>query len=163
MIDFNSLAPGKFELNFKYVIFKRISMTDGWSISCEIALIWMWLDFTNHQSTLVQVMAWCQQATSHYLSKCWPRSLSPYGVTRPPWVKVYNCTKILFVQLNCIVLIAKKELGFTSCIHTNNQCLKPLTTPFQWLTYILKVSSAICLWKRSNWESLNVLLEWNFL
>ena len=32
-------------------------------------------------------MAWCRQATSHYLSQCWPRSLSPYGVTRPQWVK----------------------------------------------------------------------------
>ena len=31
--------------------------------------------------------AWCHQATSHYLSKCWPRSMSPYGVTRPQWVK----------------------------------------------------------------------------
>ena len=34
-------------------------------------------------------MAWCRQATSHYLSQCWPRSLSPYGVTRPQWVKQY--------------------------------------------------------------------------
>ena len=32
-------------------------------------------------------MAWCCQATSHYLSQCWPRSLSSYGVTRPQWVK----------------------------------------------------------------------------
>ena len=32
-------------------------------------------------------MAWCHQATSHYLSQCWPRSLSPYGVTRSQWVK----------------------------------------------------------------------------
>ena len=31
-------------------------------------------------------MAWCRQATSHYLSQCWPRSLSPYDVTRPQWV-----------------------------------------------------------------------------
>ena len=31
-------------------------------------------------------MAWCHQATSHYLSQCWPRSLSPYDVTRPQWV-----------------------------------------------------------------------------
>ena len=38
------------------------------------------------QSTLVQVMAWCHHATSHCLSLCWPRSLSPYGVTRPQWV-----------------------------------------------------------------------------
>ena len=31
-------------------------------------------------------MAWCCQATSHYLKQCWPRSLPPYGVTRPQWV-----------------------------------------------------------------------------
>ena len=43
-------------------------------------------DFADDQSTLVQVMAWCHQATSHYLSQCWPRSLSQYGVTRPQWV-----------------------------------------------------------------------------
>ena len=38
------------------------------------------------QHWLVQVMAWCRQATSHYLSQCWPRSMSPYGTTRPQWV-----------------------------------------------------------------------------
>ena len=44
------------------------------------------LDFTDDKSALVQVMAWCRQATSHYLSQCWPRSLSPYDVIRPQWV-----------------------------------------------------------------------------
>ena len=89
----NSLAPAKFEWNFRYVILKRILVIDGWGIPCEIALIWMSLDFTDDQSTLVQVMAWCRQATSHYLSQCWPRSLLPNGVTRPnelphlPWTK----------------------------------------------------------------------------
>ena len=34
-------------------------------------------------------MAWCHQATSHYLSQCWPRSVSPYGVTRPQWVNAW--------------------------------------------------------------------------
>ena len=86
---FNSLAPGKFEWNFRYVISKQILVTGGWGISCEIALIWTSLDFTDDQSTLVQVMAWCHQATSHNLSQCWPRSLSPYGVTRPQWVNPY--------------------------------------------------------------------------
>ena len=33
-------------------------------------------------------MAWCRQAASHYLSQCWPRSMSPYGVTRSQWVNV---------------------------------------------------------------------------
>ena len=46
----------------------------------------MSLDLTDDKSTLVQVMAWCRQATSHYLSQCWPRSMSQYGVTRPQWV-----------------------------------------------------------------------------
>ena len=30
-------------------------------------------------------MAWCHQATSHYLSQCWSRSLSLYDVIRPHW------------------------------------------------------------------------------
>ena len=29
-----------------------------------------------HKSALARVMAWCCQATSHYLSQCWPRSMS---------------------------------------------------------------------------------------
>ena len=61
-------------------------MTDGRGISCEIALLWMSMDLTDDKSTLVQVMKWCRQASSHYLSKCWPRSLSPYSVTRTQWV-----------------------------------------------------------------------------
>ena len=52
----------------------------------------MWLDLTDEKSTLVLVMAWCRQATSHYLSQCWPRFMSPYGVTRPQWVNiVFSC------------------------------------------------------------------------
>ena len=61
-------------------------MNGGWGISYEIALRWMPLDLTDDKSTLVQVMAWCRQATSHYLSQCWPRSMSPNGITRPQWV-----------------------------------------------------------------------------
>ena len=86
-LDFlNSLTPGKFEWNFRYVIFKQILLIDGWGIFSEIALIWMSQDFTDDQSTLVQVMVWCRQATSHYLSQSWPGSLSSYGVTKPQWV-----------------------------------------------------------------------------
>ena len=60
-------------------------MTDGWGISCKIApdgCHWTLL----MMSTLVQVMAWSRQATSHYLTQCWPRFMLPYGVTRPQWV-----------------------------------------------------------------------------
>ena len=43
-------------------------------------------DLTDNKSTWVQVKAWCRQATSHYLSQCWPRSMLSFGVTRPQWV-----------------------------------------------------------------------------
>ena len=84
----NSLDPGKFAWNFRFVIFKWILVIAGWGISCKISLIWMSLDITDDQSTLVQVIAWWRQATSHYLSQCWPRSASSYDVTRPQWVEM---------------------------------------------------------------------------
>ena len=62
-------------------------MIDGRCISCEIAQIWISLDFTDDQWTLVQVMVWCCQETSHYLNQCWSRSLTPYGITRTQWIK----------------------------------------------------------------------------
>ena len=37
-------------------------------------------DRTDDKPTLVQVMAWCRQATSHYMDQCWPKSMSPKGV-----------------------------------------------------------------------------------
>ena len=40
--------------------------------------------------SLVQVMAWCRQATSQYLNQCLRISLSPYGVTMPQWVTPAN-------------------------------------------------------------------------
>ena len=48
---------------------------------------------SDDKSTLVQVMAWCRQATSHYLSQCWPRSLLPYDITRPQWVNWFIIQK----------------------------------------------------------------------
>ena len=76
-------------------ILDQILVIDGWGIFCEIALIWMSIDFTDHQSTLIQVMAWCRQAASHYLSQCWPRSMSPNGVTRPQWVNIWQGTMVV--------------------------------------------------------------------
>ena len=95
---FNSLAPGRFKVNFRWVIFKLILVVNGWGISRETALIWMSLDHTYVKSTVVQVMAWCRQATSHYLSQCWPRSMSPYGVTRPQWVNKFSWRILLPVK-----------------------------------------------------------------
>ena len=37
---------------------------------------------------MVQVVAWCREATSHYLGQNWSRSMSPYGISRLQWVKL---------------------------------------------------------------------------
>ena len=71
---------------------------DRSGISCEIAFRWMSLDFTHDKSTLVQVMAWRRQATLHYLSQSWPRSLSPYGMTGPQCIQ-YAHGFVFFVLL----------------------------------------------------------------
>ena len=86
--DFNLIYVGNFQAYFK--------VNGGWGISFEIALRWMPLDLTDDKSTLVQVMAWCRQATSHYLSQRWPRSMSPNGVTRPQWLNFHLVILVLW-------------------------------------------------------------------
>ena len=61
----NSLAPGIFDYNFRQLIFNLILVIDVWGVFYEIALRWVSLDLTEGKSTLVQVMAWSHQATSH--------------------------------------------------------------------------------------------------
>ena len=65
-------------------------------VSREIALIWLSPDCIDNKLTLVQVMAWCHQASSHYLSQCWPKSMSPYDITKPQWV---NCSALTNTSL----------------------------------------------------------------
>ena len=84
---FNSLAPGRSECDSKNVIFNLVLLIGIFRSSHDNALRWIPQDLIDDKSTLVQVMAWGRQATSHYLSQCWPSSMSPYGVTRPQWVK----------------------------------------------------------------------------
>ena len=83
------LDPGRFERNLILLNFKLILGILGWGIRSEIVLRWLSLDLTD-KSTLVQVMACCLTATSHYQSQCWPRSMSPYVVTRPQWINMIS-------------------------------------------------------------------------
>ena len=71
-----SINPGPWEiLMIFYILMAEVSHVK--------LLSW---DLTVDKSTLVHVMDHCHQATGHNLSQCWPRSLSPYGITRPQWV-----------------------------------------------------------------------------
>ena len=83
----NSLSPGRSECDSKNGIFNLALVIGIFRSSHDNALRSMPHDLTGDKSTLVQVMAWCRQATSHYLSQWWLSPLSPYGVARPQWVK----------------------------------------------------------------------------
>ena len=81
----NLLAPGRPGCHFETAIFNLVLLIGIFTSSKDDALRWMPRDLTD-KSTLVHVMTWCRQATSHYLSQCWTSSMPPYGVTRPQWV-----------------------------------------------------------------------------
>ena len=77
------LAPGRCGSYFKCIISTLIIQNSSWGNHCEIAFRWIPLNLTNEKSKiLVQVMARCHQAASHYLNQCWPSFMVPYGVTR---------------------------------------------------------------------------------
>ena len=78
-------------------------------------------------------MAWCRQATSHYLSQCWSRYWLPYGVTRPQWVNggesvVNTWAKMTMEYQKCPVLHSR-------CQHCLSWLI-PLSagTPYPWST-----------------------------
>ena len=85
------------------------------------------LNLTEDKSTMVQVMAWCCQATSHYLSQCWPRFISPNGITRPQyWINwmengwtthkrhrsvLHPCKE----TLGCLMSVFRKTINIVWC------------------------------------------------
>ena len=75
---------------------------------------WMPQNLTNQKSTLIQVMAWCRQATSHYLNQCWPSSMSPCGITRPQWVNVVYLP--IFVRVTSLPM--GQSFSLSQCIGT---------------------------------------------
>ena len=123
----------------------------------------MSLDLTDDKSTLVKVMTWCRQAAIHYLSQCWPSCLSPNGVTRPKWIKAWNCAvqiekvfgyqttrgifykHILILLLSFLIFV---ELSVSACGHSLNHVnIVALLEP-----------TTICGWARS--QSIGEDITW---
>ena len=88
--------------HFKTAIFNLVLLIGVFTSSNDNPLRWMPRDLTDDKSTLVQVMAWCRQAKGHYLSQCWPSSMSPYGITRPQWVLW------MYYHMNWLIMIHYK-------------------------------------------------------
>ena len=73
----NSLFPGISGCDFENAIFNLVLLTGILRSTYDNTFRWLPQDFSDDKLTLVQVMAWCHQAPSHYLSQCWPRFMSP--------------------------------------------------------------------------------------
>ena len=139
ILNHNSLAPGRCRCDLKLVIFKLIPRIHIWSIFCEIALRWMPQDLTSDKSTLVQVMAWCRQATSHYLSLCWPRFMSPYGLTRLQWVNhgldlIHRFWPEKLWYISNIICNEIKSHQYVSCFFMQNPYHVMFTQQSNWST-----------------------------
>ena len=83
---FNSLAPGIYGCNLKSLIFNLITrINEHFLWNCPWGECHRGLMNSKYSPTLVRVMVWYLQTTSHYLSQCWPRCMSPYNVTGSQW------------------------------------------------------------------------------
>ena len=99
----NSLVPGRCSCNYTSIIFILISRMDIVSISCE---------------TLVQVMAWCHQATSYCLSQCWPRCVWPYGASLGHNELIFIWA-LLVVVLPWLINFSRSSYGWKSLVLTS--------------------------------------------
>ena len=88
-------------------------LVDGWYVSCEISLRWMSLDLMDDKSTLVQVMAWCCQATTNYLSQCDPH-LCCHMVSSGHNVLTHWGLVMLYVSVNWTGVIVAPSNGLLS-------------------------------------------------
>ena len=104
---FNPWVPGRAGCYFRNAFFELYFSYWYLQIVIDNVFSWMQWRLTDDKSALVQVMGWCHQATNHYLNRCWPRSMSSNGVTRPQWVNKWFKTS----NWN-IAKILRSELGF---------------------------------------------------
>ena len=74
----NSMVPGTPGCNFKYAICNLVLLICIIKSSFENTTRWISLDLTDDKSTLVQVMAWCRQATVMYIYHIYVTNCGPF-------------------------------------------------------------------------------------
>ena len=93
----------------------------------------------DYKSALVQVMAWCHQATSHYLSQCWPRS----------------CRHMTSLGHNEL----RKGNGQWSDYTSGNKSCHGFVKPAQNVSEIFKMKSISCLLEAQNLTDTELFLN----
>ena len=129
------MGSGRCGISFKSIIFKTIIQNNSLGTH-EIVLWWIQQNLID-KSTMVQEMAGCHQATSHYLSQC----MLLYGITRPQRVKLLIETWVLLQfsivhphQLirGLVMPYAILELGQHWVPSGNKPLPEPLLTYHKW-------------------------------
>ena len=121
--------------NFNSAISKHMLQSRFIWRSSEIALMWMPQNIFDDKSALVQVMACCHQATSHYLSQCWPRWILPYGITRPQFEKLYwssMCSSSVRSHYSHITTVLRITSNATICEGNPGPVDSPHKGPLMW-------------------------------
>ena len=79
----------------------RLIQNNGLGTRYETVFRWMPQNIADNKLTSFQIMAWCHRATRHYLSQCWPRSLSTYRVTGPAmgWRLPDRCWILFYLRV----------------------------------------------------------------
>ena len=130
---------------WKCIIFNLALLIGICKSSYDNVLRWMPQDITDDKSTMVQVMAWCRQATSHYPNQCWPRSPTPYWVTRPQWVKVGRDDFYYLLLASWDPGIHSRRRRVISANTSANKCLSSAPRGSLW-------TQAVRWWqRRQNW------------
>ena len=92
-------------------------------------------------------MAWCCQAPSHYLSQCWPRSTSPYDITRSQWVDINAIYSVQEIPLWRYIV---RRMQDHPHLHNGNS-FSGKTTSSYWIS-LLTVSWPFDNWNLSAWK-----------
>ena len=79
----NLLPPGKCGSHFTNTFFFQTHFTNHF--------LWNWSSSSATEPHWWLVLVWSHQSTSHFLNQCWPKSPTPYGVTRAQRVKYSYC------------------------------------------------------------------------
>ena len=94
----NSMYTLRPEQNEHFAKIWKCIFLENFCILIDISLKFFCNGQIANKSTLVQVVAWHHQATSHYLNLYWPKCLAPYGIAGPQWVEIIDLTNIQFKQ-----------------------------------------------------------------
>ena len=107
----NLLACGRCGCNCICLMLQLILSFNVWNNYCEISLRWTSEELVDNKSTVGQIMAWCHQVTSYYLTQFWSSSLMSYGVTRGPFyqhelpfITAWRSDYIVYKHYNDIIM-----------------------------------------------------------